>query len=277
MKIAILGAGVIGVTTAIELNRDGHNVIVIDRQPDVGLETSFANAGLIAPGHSYAWETKGMQKKILKSLFSNNEVFRFRPKFDFHLFRRGFQFLKEYNHSRFIENTKIKLQLCKYSQKKLHELIREFGLEYNQVQNGLMYIFRTKQALEEGKRNAELLLRNELDLEFLSKNKVLEIEPSLNLVKDKIYGAIYAPKDEAGDTYQFTKSLKKECQKKGVKFLFNTNIYKLIKENQKIRSIKTDKGMIEADAFIISLGSFSSKFVKSLGMFIPIYPVKGYS
>ena len=225
MKIAILGAGVIGVTTAIELNRDGHNVTVIDRQPDVGLETSFANAGLIAPGHSYAWETKGMPKKILKSLFSNNEVFRFRPKFDFHLYRWGFQFFKEYNHTRFIENTKIKMQLCKYSQKKLHELIQEFDLEYNQIQNGLMYIFRTKQTLEEGKRNAELLQKNDLDLEIISKNKVVEIEPSLNRVKEKIYGAIYEPKDEAGDPYQFTQGLKKECKKKGVKFIFSTEAF----------------------------------------------------
>ena len=113
------------------------------------METSFANAGLIAPGHSYAWAKKGMPSNLFKSLYSKNEVFRFRPKIAFHLYRWGLQFLKECTRTRFIENTQIKLELCRYSQNKLHELVNELDIKYNRVQNGLMYIFRTKQALEE--------------------------------------------------------------------------------------------------------------------------------
>lgn len=277
MKITILGAGVIGVTTAYELVRDGHEVTVIDRQPSAGMETSFANAGLIAPGHAYAWASPEAPKNLFKSLYSKDEVFRFRPSLNTHLFRWGWQFLKECTGNKSIKNTELKFKLCHYSQKKLHNLIEELNLKYDRIKEGLLYIFRTEKELDEGAKKAELLIQNNLPLKIISREDIVEKEPIFNSVKEKIAGAIYAPTDEAGDAYQFTQSLTEICKKRGVRFLFETDINKLLTNNEKIEYVLTDKETLQADAFIVAMGSFSAKLVKSLRIFLPIYPVKGFS
>jgi len=265
MKIIILGSGVIGVTTAFELQKDGHEVTIIDRQPKPAMETSYANAGLIAPGH------------LFKSIYRKDQVFRFTPNLNPQLLRWGWRFLKECTKSKSIQNTEKKFQLCRYSQQKFHKVIDETGIQFDRVQNGLLYLYRSQEDLDEGAEKAEILRNQNLKLEIIDRNRVCEIEPSLEPVKEKIAGAIFSPSDEAGDTRQFTEKLSHICKQKGAEFKFNTTVKKLISENDRIHNVITDRGNFKADAFILAMGSFSPKLAKPLGIYLPIYPVKGYS
>tara|TARA_B100000315_G_scaffold259396_1_gene315267 strand:- start:2086 stop:3330 length:1245 start_codon:yes stop_codon:yes gene_type:complete len=277
MKILILGSSVIGITTAYELQKDGHEVTVIDRQPKPAMETSYANAGLIAPGHAFSWAAPGMPSNLFKSIYRKDQVFRFRSNLNPQLLRWGWQFFKECTKTRSIRNTEKKFQFCRYSQQIFHKVIEETGIEFDRVQGGLLYIYRSQEALEEGVEKAEILRNQNMVLEVVDRNRVCEIEPSLEPVKEKIAGAIFAPSDEAGDTYQFTEKLSQICKQKGVEFKFNTTVKKLAFNNDRIKNVVTDQGEFKADAFVLAMGPFSPKLVKPLGIYLPIYPVKGYS
>ena len=138
MKVLILGAGVIGVTTAYELTNDGYQVTVIDRQSKPAMETSFGNAGLISPGHSFAWTTPKLPRNLMKSLFQKQQVFRFKLHWSPGLIRWGFNFIRQCTNENMRINTIRKLRLCSFSQEKLHELTQEANLEYEQNKKGLI-------------------------------------------------------------------------------------------------------------------------------------------
>ena len=157
MHILILGAGVIGVTTAYELLRADHDVTVLDRKPEPALETSFGNAGLIAPGHSYAWTTPKLPKNLFKSLYEKKRTFRFKFQWDLAMWRWGLQFIRHCTKKKMGENTRRKHRLSIYSQKHLHRLINETEIRYHQNRNGLIYIFRSTKSFQDGKKKYHYL------------------------------------------------------------------------------------------------------------------------
>ena len=144
MHILIIGAGIIGVTTAYELLKDGHKVTVIDRQPEPAKETSYANAGLIAPGHSYAWTTPNLPSNLFKSYFQKKKAFRFKFQWDFAMWSWCIQFLRQCTQKKMKENTIRKHRLSIYSQKCFHKLMKEVNIEYHENKKGLIYIIRTR-------------------------------------------------------------------------------------------------------------------------------------
>ena len=277
MHILILGAGVIGVTTAYELVKSGHDVTVIDRKHEPALETSYGNAGLIAPGHSYAWTTPKLPKKLFKSLFEKQRAFRFTFQWDLAMWRWFLQFIRQCTRIKMGVNTLRKHRLCIYSQKYLHQLIDETGIRYHQNKQGLIYIFRSAESFKEGKEKLSMLLPVMDNLHLLNRDDLFDLEPALRRTKTQISGGIYCSTDESGSCRDFTIQLSKICRDKGIDFHFDTNVTEIINNGRKIEKVISDKGDFQADEYVLSFASYSPIFSKMVGDYLPIYPVKGYS
>ena len=277
MHILILGAGVIGVTTAYELIKAGHEVTVIDRQPEPALETSFGNAGLIAPGHSYAWTTPKLPKNLLKSLFEKKRAFRFKFQWDPAMWYWGVQFLRQCTHKNMEVNTLRKHRLSIYSQKCFHQLVDETNISYHKNKKGLIYFFRTRESFQEGKQKLAMLEPVMKNLQLLNRTELFQLEPALDRIQTEIFGGIYCPTDESGSCRDFTLELVKICKEKGASFHFKTTILNVEKNKNRINKIITDKGDFQADKYVLACAAFSPFIARMVGDYLPIYPVKGYS
>ena len=277
MRILILGAGVIGVSTAYELLRAGHDVTVIDRKPEPALETSYGNAGLIAPGHSYAWTTPKLPKNLFKSLYDKQRAFRFTFQWDLAMWRWGLQFIRQCTQTKMAENTRRKYRLSIYSQSHFQRLIDETGIQYHGNREGLIYIFRSTESFLEGQEKLALLQPLMKNLQLVSRTELLELEPALQGTKTQIKGGIYCSTDESGSCRDFTLLLSEICRDQGVDFHFNTTVTEIIKKGGEIEKVISDKGDFYADVYVLSFAAYSPWFSKMVGDYLPIYPVKGYS
>lgn len=278
MKVVVLGAGVVGVTTAYELACDGHEVTVIDRLDAAASETSYANAGLIAPGHSYTWSSPKAPKILLRSLIDRSQALVFRPSLDPRLYLWSLQFLRNCTAERASSNTKRKVRLCRYSQDRLTQIAERTGVAYDGLSGGLLYLYRKPESFDRGTRNTRVLTEEGLELRAISAEEAVRIDPSLSDAKDKFAGAIHCPTDGSGDARLFTRNLAEYCATRmGVKFLYNTEITDLEASGGKITAAITGKGRIGGDEFVVCLGVFAPRFARKLGVSLPIYPIKGYS
>ena len=278
MKIIIMGGGVIGVTGAYFLARDGHEVTVLDRQPVPANETSFANAGLVAPGHSYAWASPQAPMILLRSLWRDDQSLRLKFNLDPRMWSWGLKFLAQCTAERARINTTRKLGLCVYSQKALHGVVQHTNIAYDRRANGCIYLYRTAAALEKGILKTKILADSGQQFEVVDGGRAAEIDPIFQPVKDKIAGGIYCPTDESGDVNMFTLGLAEFCQRElGVSFEMETTIRFIDVAGDRVERIVTDKGSFTADHYVLSLGSYSPFLARKIGIKLPIYPVKGYS
>ena len=277
MKALVLGAGVIGVTTAYELMRDGHEVTIIERHDEPARETSFANAGLIAPGHAFAWASPKVPAILLKSLFRNDQVFQLRLKADLEFWKWTARFIGQCTRVKARENSLRKHRLCVYSQQRLHEVVASSGVEYDRILTGLLYLFRSQQTLDRGVKHMQLLVEDGQQREVLDRDQVVALDPAYSSSKDRIAGAVYCPTDESGDSHLFTINLARVCADQGVKFEYGTAIERFDFSANKIQSVQTDRGEFNADTIVLALGPYSAPLARPLGIHLPIYPVKGYS
>jgi D-amino-acid dehydrogenase len=277
MRITVLGAGLAGVTAAWHLQADGHEVTVVDRQPEAALETSFANAGLISAGHAFAWASPRAVRVMLKSLFLPDQPLRLRLSADPAFWRWTLRFLGQCTTARAHANTRIKHRLCRYAQQALQEVVAATGIEYDRSRGGLLYLHRTQQSLEQGVANMRIMAEGGHDIEVVDRDRAVAIEPALAPSKGKIAGGIYCPTDESGDAHKFTQALAALCAERGVRFLFETTAQRFEAAGERVERAVTDRGELAADAFVLALGSYSPHLARSLGERIPVYPVKGYS
>jgi D-amino-acid dehydrogenase len=277
MKILVLGGGIVGVTTAYYLAKAGEDVTVVDRQAGVGLETSFANAGLVSPGHSYTWAAPGAPAILLKSLVSEGQALRLRLNADWRMYAWGLRFLRNCTPARARHNTSIKVRFSRYSQEQLNLLTSEEGLRYEQTNRGLLYLYRDSESLERGIASSTILRENGLLLEPLDWSATVAKEPALAKAGNSLAGSIYCPSDRTGDAHLFTKAVYDCCVRLGVEFKFNTTIQKLCGRADRVERIETSRGPMTADCFVLALGSYSPLLARTLGYRLPVYPVKGYS
>ena len=273
-----MGGGVIGVTTAYQLLKDGHQVKIVDRNPPGRGGASFGNAGLIATGHSMAWGSPKALKIWFNSFINQDPVFRMKFQFNSHFFRWGIKFLSQCTNYSAKKNSLAKHRLSKYSQKKLNEVFQETNINYERNANGLIYLFRNQKKLTDGFKNMQILKDAGQKLEILDKKQTLQIIPELADSKDIIAGGIFSPMDESGDSLIFTEKLMNVCRDMGCKFESEVSIERIENTGTKIKHIVTNKGIYKADNFVICLGAWSPLLIrKSLGIWLSIYPVKGYS
>lgn len=277
MRIIVLGAGVVGVATAYFLARAGHQVTVVERRAEVASETSFANAGLIAPGHSYTWNSPRAPLILLKSLWRDDMALRFHLRADPRMWSWSLRFLANCTAARSRRYTLVKLRLCLYSQEVLNATAQETGINYDAVHRGVLYLYRDPQHLALGVANMKLLSDHGARLESADPDRCVEIEPALAHIRGKLAGAIYAPGDASGDSRKFTEGLAARCRELGVAFEMNRTITAIHGDRSRVSGILTDRGPMQADHYVLALGSYSPLLVRGLGLRLPVYPVKGYS
>lgn len=277
MKTTIIGAGLIGVTSAYYLARAGHEVEVIDRQDGPGLETSFANAGMLTPSMADPWNAPGILGTLISSLGDAHSAFMLRPKALPSLIGWGLSFLNNSREKLYLKNLHRSADLACYSLKMMDELRQELNIEYDQIETGSIKVFRDKEYLDKLAMLSQQLDEHDMPFRVLIGDEVLELEPSLAPVMDKIYGAVHFPKDQAGNAYHFTCEMEKEAIKLGAKFRYGVSVEKLIKKHGKISALRTNQGDIISERYILCAGSFTAPLAKSVGVNVPIRPAKGYS
>src|SRR6202795_2747767 len=265
MKSVVLGGGIAGVTAAYYLAKEGREVTVIDRQPGVALETSFANAGLVAPGHSYTWASPRAPKILLKSLFVEGQALRLKLNAEPRMWIWCLQFLRNCTAERSRQNTTRKVKLCCYSQSQLQLLRAAEHLQYDRISRGLLYLYRDEASFARGTQNMSILADNGLTLETLDAAQVVAREPALAHARERIAGAIYCPTDESGDAHLFTRALKEVCERLGVRFDFDACISAIDASGDQVIGVRTPAGLVGGDEFILALGSWSPILARRLG------------
>jgi len=277
MKVIVMGAGVVGVTTAWYLAEQGHEVEVVDRQPSVGLETSFANAGQVSPGYSTPWAAPGLPFKAARWMLQKHSPLVIRPRFDTAMFRWITQLLANCNAHDYDINKSRMLRIAEYSRDCLDTLRQLTGLQYDGDQKGLIQLFRTQKQVDGATSDMRLLAESGIPHELLDVEGILKHEPGLTGARHRLAGGLRLPGDQSGDAYLFTCRLAELAQEKGVTFRFGTRIEAIEASADSIMSIRTSEGRLTADAYVLAMGSYSTRVLAPLGLKLPVYPVKGYS
>lgn len=277
MKITILGAGVIGVTSAYYLAKAGHEVTVIDRQPGPALETSFANAGEISPGYASPWAAPGIPQKAVKWLFMKHAPLIIQPMLDTATWSWVTSMLRNCTSARYAINKGRMVRLAEYSRDCLIALRDETGIAYDHRSQGTLQLFRTQKQLDGIGKDIEVLASDGVPFEVLDPAGCIAAEPGLAPVRDRIVGGLRLPNDETGDCFKFTNELRALAEALGVVFRFGVDIRHLRQEGGRIVSVVTGDGEIKSDIFVAALGSYTPALLKPLGLRLPVYPVKGYS
>ena len=277
MKAVVLGAGIAGVTNAYYLAKEGWEVTVLDRQSAPAQETSFANAGMIAPGHSFTWNSPSAPMKLLRSLFGAKTSLRLKPSTDPRFYAWGVQFLRNCTAARAKQKTLVKLSLCLYSQEATKQVAADTGVAYDHLGNGILYLYRDPANLTAGVEHMQMMRDQGLKIDVLDAEGCARVEPTLAQVKHRIAGAIHCPDDESGDCAKFAIGLAEACKLMGVRFQYGTTVEGIDVSGDTVGFVKTDKGQVAGDVYVLSLGSYSPLVAKNLDINLPVYPVKGYS
>ncbi len=282
MHVMILGSGLLGTATAWFLSDSGHDVTVVDRQPGSGLETSFANGGQISVSHAEPWANPHAPAQLLKWLGKEDAPLLFRWRLDPALWKWGLRFLAECTPSRTRDNIAQLVNLGVYSRAILQTLRRELGLEYDQLERGILHFFTRDDSLAAGIDAAAAMREYGCDSQPVSAARCLEIEPALRHSTIAIVGGTYTPSDESGNAYRFTSALAEHCRLRGVRFLYETHIDRIVVEGEKLSGVQVRDAagasrVERADAYVMACGSYSPLLLKPAGVSVPVYPAKGYS
>jgi D-amino-acid dehydrogenase len=278
MKVLVLGGGIVGVTTAYYLGQDGHEVTVVEEKDALGLEATSANAGVIAPGHSFAWASPRAPGQLVRSLLGKETAIRVKLKPDPRLYSWGLKFLRECTAERARHNTLIKLALCQYSQGLMTELARAERIEYHAISRGALYVYRDPAELEAGVKKMALLSEHGQKQEILDRDAVARLDPVFEPVKHKIAGAVRDLTDSSGDARVFTENLARVCREKfGATIRLGTRVTALRADGDRITEVVTERGPLTADRYVLALGVQSPIVARTVGVRLAIYPAKGYS
>jgi D-amino-acid dehydrogenase len=278
VKVLVIGAGVVGVTTAYYLAKSGHEVTVVEKEAEAATLASAGNAGLVAVGHSFGWASPSAPRELLRSLTVEDTALRVNPLKAPGMAAWGLKFLRECTAERLVKNTLVKLRLAQYSQRMLDQLATDEHIDYDDIHHGILYLYRDPKRFEAGIEKMKLVQEHGQKQDVLDAEGVVEAEPTLAPVKHKLAGAIYGVTDSSGDSVKFTRALQTACQRMGGRFVFGKGVRKLIASSGKVRSAGLEEGGdIAADVFVLAAGVHSPKIARTVGTRLPIAPAKGYS
>ncbi len=283
MQITVLGAGIIGVSTAWHLLQRGHEVTLVDRQNDAALETSFANAAQISVSYCEPWANREAPLKTLKWMFSDDAPLLFRPRLDWAQWRWGLQFLGQCNDAAFVRNVAQLVALGAYSHAALKDVVRETGIEYDRLERGIAHYYTDPKSFAGAARAAAVMQRFGVQRSVVTRDELLGIEPALRPFGDRIVGGTYTRTDESGDARVFTQKLAALCGERGARLLFGHDIERIESDGGEVRQVRVREratglaSALRADAFVVACGSYTTPLLRSVGVDVPIYPGKGYS
>ncbi|NML42425.1 D-amino acid dehydrogenase [Ramlibacter sp. G-1-2-2] len=282
MKTLVLGAGIIGISTAWHLAERGHEVIVVDRQPDAGLETSFANGAQISVSYCEPWANKHAPAKLVKWMFSKEAPLLFRPRLDWQQWRWGLAFLGQCNDAAFERNVQQLVALGNYSHAALKDVVSATGIEYQRLERGIAHFYTDQKAFDDAGSAAELMQKHGVNRKVVSRDELFAIEPTFRNF-DRIVGGTFTASDESGDARVFTQKLAQLCAARGVQFLYGRDIERLETAAGTIAAVHVrDRATgvaqrLAADEVVVALGSYTAPLLRQVGVSLPIYPGKGYS
>ena len=291
MKVIVLGAGIIGISTAWHLLEHGHDVTVVDRQPQAAMETSFANAAQISVSYCEPWANRDAPLKALKWMFRDDAPLLFRPQLDVKQWLWGLKFLSQCNDASFERNVQQLVALGAYSHSALKDVVRATGIDYNRLERGIAHFFTDQKSFDTAGDAAALMRKYGVDRKVISKAELLAIEPAFNAFAHRIVGGTYTASDESGDARVFTQALAARCLARGAQFLYGHDIVRLNKVGNAIESVAVcarihwstgqndaeKELLLKADAVVVACGSYSEPLLRGVGVNLPIYPGKGYS
>ncbi len=276
-RVVVLGGGIVGVTSAYHLAQNGCAVTLVERRSGAGLETSFANGGLITPSMSDPWAAPGIPRLLLSWLGREDSPFLVRPGAVPSLASWGLKFIGQCNGKAWRRNTATILCLSRYSHRCLKDLVRDSGLAYDANASGTLHLFRDRLSMDKTKETAAYLGTLGVPYSLLDAPACIELEPALASQAAQISGGIHYPEDEAGDAHLFTQRLAELCAAKGVDFRYGETVQRIERHKGAVTAVITDRGRLETEACLVALGNESAALVRPLGVKLPIYPVKGYS
>lgn len=282
MKIAVLGSGVIGVTTAWWLGQAGHDVVVIDRNAGPGLESTRAGGGQLSLSYAEPWANRSAPLQLLKWLFQDDAPLRFRPRANMQQWMWSLQFFRECWPGRLEGNVRSMVALSAYSLAVLRKMRAELGIDDQYQSRGILNFYRDETALEQSQDMAEIMRELGVDRRVLSVDEVIALEPALGPFRHRLAGGDYTADDGTGDAWLFTTSLAEHARQAGVEFLFSRQVSRLFADEGRVVAAETIDGdglyeSIGADAFVVALGAYSPEVLKPLGIPCNVYPTKGYS
>jgi len=286
MKVIVLGAGIVGTASAWFLHKAGHEVTVVERQPGAAQETSFANGCQISVSHAEPWANPSAPRKIWKWMGREDAPLLFRPRPEWLQWKWGLHFLRECTSARTADNIRQIVAIAEYSRQTLQAVRAETGIDYDCLTRGILHFYTDEKDFEESLAAARLMRELGCPRNSIGAEEVIRIEPALSKIAHKIVGGDYTATDESGDVYKFTTGLAARAAAGGVQFRFNTAITRLLTEGTGAQAKVTGVEIIspegrhqtlQADAFVVALGSFSTPLLKPLGIELMIYPGKGYS
>ena len=282
MKVIVLGAGLLGVTSAYFLRQQGHEVSVVDRQASPAAETSFANGGQISVSHAEPWANPGAPLKVLQWLGKEDAPLLFRIRADMRQWLWGLQFLRECTPARTRHNIEQIVRLGTYSRDMLQQLRRDIGIAYDERTQGILHFYTSQKEFDGAEGPAAQMRALGCDRRVISADEAVRIEPALRHIRPQLAGATYTAEDESGDANLFARELVQRCQSDGVQFLLSHTVTALREAGGTIDHVEaTDSEgrfqRLRADAYVLAMGSLSPIYAQPLGISLPIYPAKGYS
>jgi len=276
MKIVVIGAGVIGVTSAWYLARDGHQVTVLERRTGPGLETSFANGGQISTSHAMPWSSPAVPGQLLRWFGRPRAPLKLRLRGDREQFAWCLRFLRECLPARHLRNATHSLRLALFSRGELDQLRQETAIRNDHAECGILSVFTSERDFDRGRDTANFLADHGVRQEILLGEEVLRVEPALGGAEN-VVGGVYSPDDQVGDAYLFTAALAAAAQRRGVRFYHQVRVTGLQRTAGRISAVVTTKGLLKTEAVVLCAGSYSAALLRPLELELPVYPVKGYS
>ncbi|WP_398498678.1 D-amino acid dehydrogenase [Variovorax sp.] len=282
MRVIVLGAGLLGVTSAYYLQQLGHDVTVIDRQATPAAETSFANGGQISVSHAEPWANPSAPLKVLQWLGKEDAPLLFRIRADMRQWLWGLQFLRECTPARTRHNIEQIVRLGTYSRDTLQQLRRDTGIRYDERTQGILHFYTTQKEFDGALAPAEQMRALGCERQVISADEAVKLEPALAHIRPQLAGATYTAEDESGDANRFARELARLAAEAGVKFLMSHTITALREVGGAIDHVEVTDAegrfqRIRGDAFVMAMGSLSPLLAAPLGIRLPIYPAKGYS
>lgn len=277
MRVVIIGSGLMGLVTAYFLRQYGAEVCVVDRQDSSGRETSFANGGMLHAGQASPWNAPGILWSALRMFGREDSALLIRKHALPRMLGWGVGFIRNSKPERYAANVERNSRLARYSLSVMRQIRAAEALDYDFSAHGTLTIYRTQRELDVAGDFATRFAVGGIPFEIVDAAGAVALEPALQPVAANIVGATYYPEDESGDAFKFCQNLQRACERDGVEFQFGVRVTKLIRRGRQLVSANTEARRLRADKFVLAAGSFCPLLARTVGLRLPVQPVKGYS
>ena len=277
MRIIVVGAGLLGLTTAYFLRRNGAEVLVVERQPGPGLETSFANGGMLHASQANPWNEPGVLWQALRMLGREDAALLIRPRALPRMLGWAWTFVRNSSLPRYLINVEKNARLADYSLTVLAEHLAALDLPFERADRGTLKIYRSPAELDTARQFAERCRAFDVRYQVMTASELVTLEPALAPIATQLSGGIHFPDDVSGDAHRFCRALAERCATDGVQFRYETHAQRIVTNGGAVSGVMVDGEFQRADTVVLAAASHSAALAASAGVRVPVQPVKGYS